>query len=461
MNFTADLLGEVLKTSLSAGGDFGDIFIEETAETALRLEGGVIRDVRTGTVFGAGIRVAVNGAAIYMYLSNPTDASLMNMAQEISEAVSSGAAGEFCSLEEKSTPQINAVEVFPDSADLETKLEYLQRCDQAGREYSSKVTDVIVRYLDTDQKVIIASSDGGIIKDRRIRTRMSAMASARQGGRRQTGFFGAGRSMGLEFFDLVTPESIGTEASRIACVLLDADYAPQGTYPVILANQFGGVIFHEACGHALESGPVAKGASPFSGKLGKKIASAQVTAWDDGTIAGQWGSSKTDDEGTPMGRTKLIHRGKLQSFIADRMGSMKLDHPLTGNGRRESYRFPPAARMTNTFIDAGKHTLDDLISSLEQGIYCRTMGGGSVDTTTTDFNFSVHEAYLVKNGAVDRPIQGASLIGKGTEVLKRIEMVGNDLDFGAGMCGSLSGSLPAAVGQPSILVSSLLIGGRT
>ncbi len=461
MDFERELLEEILRTSLSRGGDYADIFIEESKVTSLHWDSGTLRDVQTGTLFGAGIRVVTGTNFLYIYSGNPSPERLREMASEASEAAGSGRSGTIMPLGDSETEEKHSIQIYPESAGLEKKLEYLRRSDEAGRAYSPLISDVIISYSDKDQQIITAASDGTYAEDRRVRTRMAVTAVAVSGDKRESGFYGPGKAMGLEFFELFPPEGIAREAARSACVLLESDHAPQGSMPVILANEFGGVIFHEACGHALESTSIAKGASPFAGKLNKRIASPQVTAYDDGTLANEWGSSHVDDEGSPTRRTKLIQRGKLVSYLVDKVGSLQTGHPVTGNGRRESYKYPPASRMTNTFIDAGTHTFDQLVSAVDNGLYCRRMGGGSVNPSTTEFNFAVAEAYLVTNGKLDRPVKGASLIGKGTEVLRLIEMAGKDLELGTGMCGSVSGSVPASVGQPTILVSSLLVGGRS
>ncbi|MCX8058701.1 MAG: TldD/PmbA family protein, partial [Spirochaetes bacterium] len=274
------------------------------------------------------------------------------------------------------------------------------------------------------------------------------------------GFYAPGKALGFEFFDKYTPENIARESARIATVMLEADYAPKGKLPVVIDNEFGGVIFHEACGHALEATSVADNASVFTGKLGEKIASDCVTAIDDGTIPNEWGSNYYDDEGNRTQKNILIENGYLKSYLVDKLGAIKMKSQPNGCGRRESYKFAPTSRMSNTYIAPGKYKFEELISSIDYGLYCKKMGGGSVNPPTTDFNFAVSEAYLIKNGKIDRPVKNASLIGKGSEIIKNIDMVADNLEFGTGMCGSFSGSIPANVGQPAIRVQGLVVGGR-
>ena len=229
---------------------------------------------------------------------------------------------------------------------------------------------------------------------------------------------------------------------------------------VAIENGFGGVIFHEACGHSLEATSVAIGASQMAGKLGQKIANEKITAVDDGTIPGAWGSVNIDDEGTPTQRNVLIENGVLKSYMIDRLGSRRMGMPVTGSSRRQNYTFEPTSRMTNTFIENGPDKNEDIIASIEYGLYAKSMGGGSVNPLTGAFNFAVSEGYIIRNGKICEAVRGASLIGTGSQILQNIDMVGQNLERGQGMCGSASGSVPTDVGQPLIRVSSITVGGR-
>ena len=269
-----------------------------------------------------------------------------------------------------------------------------------------------------------------------------------------------GASRGFEFFEKMNIEDYGREASRIAKTVLHADYCPGGKMPVIIDNGFGGVIFHEACGHGLEASSVAKGNSVFAGKLGQKIANSVVSAVDDGTIPNEWGTLNIDDEGTPTKRNLLIENGILKNYMIDKLNGRRMGMESTGSGRRESYKYAPTSRMTNTFILSGKSSLDEMIASTEKGLYAKYMGGGSVNPATGNFNFAVLEGYLIENGKITSPVRGATLIGNGAEILMKIDMVGNNSALAQGMCGSVSGSIPASVGQPAIKVGEITVGGR-
>jgi TldD protein len=461
VNYSQDFLSRVLKQALSRGGDYCDVFIEDRDDTALTFDSGKIKSITTGKTAGVGIRVIYGKSFVYLYSSDPSEKTILELAEATAQSVKWDHTGNLGDFRGSSGRGLVIPKVSPGSVDLARKVEYVQRANQAARDHSSKIQEVMVRYMDHDQRVSIATSDGNFVNDRRVRTRFVVQTIAGRGDEKETGFYGPGRSMGFEFFDEFSPEAVAEESARIALVRLDSDYAPQGKLPVVIDNEFGGVIFHEACGHALEATAVGNDASVFCGKFGKQIASPVVSAVDDGTIPSSWGSADFDDEGNPTQKNQLIKDGVLTSYMIDKLGSIKMGMDSTASSRRESYKFAPTSRMTNTFIEPGEDSFEDMISSIEHGLYCKKLGGGSVNPPTTDFNFAVQEGYLIKNGKIDKPVKGASLIGKGNEILMNIEMIADNLDInGTGMCGSLSGSIPANVGQPAIKVGGLVVGGR-
>jgi TldD protein len=289
---------------------------------------------------------------------------------------------------------------------------------------------------------------------------MTVMAAASDGGGNQTGYLSPGAQRGFEFFDSFDPYETGRQSAQTALIMLGAPYCPAGRMPVAIENGYGGVLFHEACGHSLESASLSKGSSEFSGKLGLRIASPIVSAADDATIPYAYGSVNVDDEGNPGQNKLLIENGILKGFIIDRLGGRRMNLPSSGSGRRQNYKFAPASRMSNTFILPGSDEDEEILSSMAYGLYCRRMGGGSVNTSTGEFNFSVAEGYIVKNGTIDRPVRGATLIGRGSEALLRIDRVGKNPARAQGTCGAQSGSVPAEVGQPLIRVSEMTVGGR-
>ena len=307
---------------------------------------------------------------------------------------------------------------------------------------------------------MVANSEGLFVEDRHVRTRIAVNAVASDGVENQSGGCSPGRGMGLEMFEIFNPREVGIHAAKQAMVNLSADYCKADKLPVAIENGFGGVIFHEACGHSLEATSVGIGMSEMCGKLGQKIANEKITAIDDGTIPNAWGSVNVDDEGNPTQRNVLIENGVLKSYMVDRLGSRRMGMPMTGNSRRQGYTYEPTSRMTNTFIDNGPDKNEDIIASIEYGLYAKEMGGGSVNPLTGAFNFAVREGYMIRNGKICEPVRGASLIGTGSQILQDIDMVGQNLATGQGMCGSSSGSVPTDVGQPLIRVKSITVGGR-
>lgn len=349
---------------------------------------------------------------------------------------------------------------FPQDVDLKKKIQVLKDSYNIMNEYDTSIVQASAVYLDSDQNVLIANSEGLLVTDRRVRTRLHLNAVANYNGDIQTGGKGPGSSMGFEFIENLDVEAEAKDAARIAVTMAKSPYAPQGIMPVVMDNAFGGVLFHEACGHGLEAEFVSTGSSVYAGKMGQQIASKVVTAVDDGTLKNMWGTLNFDDEGTPTQRNVLIENGILKSYLVDNLNGKKMGLRSTGSSRRESYKYVPTSRMNNTFIDRGESSFEDMISSIDYGLYAAKLGGGSVDVVSGDFNFAVMEGYLVKNGKIVHPVKGASLVGTGLEVLQKIDMVGKDLKLAEGMCGASSGSIPAGVGQPQVRVSGLTVGGR-
>jgi len=309
------------------------------------------------------------------------------------------------------------------------------------------------------QEVLVCASDGTYARDIRLHQSLGLNVLAADGEHRASvgrRYGTQGRPEDLHEWD---PDLAAQDLCHSAASMLYADYVQAGQYPVVLANRFGGVIFHEACGHLLETTQVERGTTPFADQIGESIAHEAVTAIDEGLSDGAFGSLSMDDEGMEPQRTVLIENGILRRFLSDRAGETRTAHPRTGSGRRQSYAFAAASRMRNTFIAAGPHSPEDLIASVDRGLYCKAMGGGSVGPTG-QFNFAVEEAYLIEDGQLGRPVKGATLIGEAKEVLPRISMCANDLELAAGFCGSVSGSIFVTVGQPHIRVDTITVGGR-
>lgn len=454
------LIEDILTQALSTGGDFAEVFIEEKFNTGLFMIDGSIEKSLSGKDFGVGIRIFKELFSVYAYTNEVTRDSLIETAKKAAEAITGSKEDITINLIKKEIENRHKIILPPDRVLKGKKVDVMRRAHEAAASYDESISQVRISYSDSIQNVMIANSEGLWAEDTRTRSRIGIESVASKDGDMQTGSYRPGALKGFEFFEDINIEECGIEASRIAKTMLNAKYCPSGKLPVIIDNEFGGVIFHEACGHGLEATSVAKGNSVFAGKLGEKVASELVSAVDDGTLINEWGSANIDDEGTPTRRNLLIENGILKGYMIDKLNGRRMDMSSTGSARRESYKFAPTSRMTNTFILAGKSKLDDMIANTEKGIYASRMGGGSVNPATGDFNFSVMEGYLIENGKITEPVRGATLIGNGPEVLKKIDMVGDNLAHGQGMCGSVSGSIPANVGQPAIRIRQMTIGGR-
>ncbi len=454
------IVESVLACAMSGGADFVELYGEVTRNNSVMMADGKIDRVSDNLISGVGIRAFLGTRTVFASTSDTSREGLMKCARAVAAAMGEIKQDIAVVLRERIFPNIHPATVVPSGVDARERAELLRAGCFAAKEYDAAISQVTGSLIGVDHSILVANTDGLYTTDRHVRTRIAISAVASAAGVNQSGSASPGAGMGLEFFDLVNPREVGTEAARQAMVNLRADYCPAGNMMVAIENGFGGVIFHEACGHSLEATSVAIGASQMAGKLGEKIANVKVTAIDDGTIPGAWGSVNIDDEGTPTQRNVLIENGILKNYMIDRLGSRRMGMPMTGSGRRQGYTFEATSRMTNTFIANGPDRNEDIIASMENGLYCRKMGGGSVNPLTGAFNFAVTEGYLVKNGKICEPVRGASLIGTGSEILQNIDMVGQNLERAQGMCGSSSGSVPTDVGQPLIRVSNITVGGR-
>ncbi|EKQ50887.1 MULTISPECIES: TldD/PmbA family protein [unclassified Clostridium] len=453
---------EVLAKCLVTGGDFAEIFEEDCINNSISLVDGKVDDAIGGRIYGIGIRIFKGLNSVYAYTNNNNLDSLLETAYRAALALGEVRGDKINSiiLNEKHIETIHPIVHYPKYVAYDKKIAILKSAYNGAKNFSSDISQVIASYADKEQNVLIANTEGLYVQDTRIRTRLGISAIASKGNENQTGFEGPGRHKGIEMFDDVDPEYHGREAARIAHTMLHAKNCPAGNMAVAIDNGFGGVIFHEACGHSLEASAVSKGNSVFANKLGEQIASTKVTAIDDGTAPNAWGSLNIDDEGNKTQKNILIENGILKGYMIDKLNGRRMNMEATGSSRRQSYKFQPTSRMTNTYIAAGDDNPDDIIKSIEDGLYAKKLGGGSVNPVTGEFNFAVQEGYLVKNGEIQEPVRGASLIGKGSEVLMDIDMVGNNLDVAQGMCGASSGSIPTNVGQPMIRVKKMTVGGR-
>ena len=454
------VLKEVLHKALSTGADFAEVFVENTKENVINMIDSKVQSINDRVISGVGIRIFKGTRSVSGSTSSLEREDLLACAAKVAGAMDGLPEGKEIILRERIFGDIHPIVMVPSTAEKSYKAELLKRGYFAAKEYHPEIVQVSANLLDVDHNILIANSEGLLTSDRQIRTRMAINAIAAKNGENQTGSCSPGRRMGLELFEEIDPKEIGEEAARQAVTMINAGYIKGGKMPVAIENGFGGVIFHEACGHSLEASAVAIGQSQFAGKLGQQIASSKVTAIDDGTIPNAWGSINIDDEGNPSQRKILIENGILKEYMIDNLNGRRMGRKGNGSCRRQSYQFAPTSRMTNTFIDNGTDKNEDIIKSIEYGLYAKKMGGGSVNPATGSFNFVVTEGYIVRNGEIKEAVRGASLIGKGSDILMDIDMVGQNLERGQGMCGSSSGSIPTDVGQPLLRVSSITVGGR-
>lgn len=451
----------VLHEAQKSGADYAELFLEDNESTRIEMIDGKVESANYARISGAGVRVLLGTQSAYAYCADIDEQSLMETARAAAAALGEAkhaSGGEIrLALKRFETPVRQRFDMISNA----DRIAVMKIGSRVLKSTSAEVTQALVRYLDQVQRVTIVNTDGVFVTDERPRTRIFLQAVAMNGTEAQTGYEGPGCNRGFEAYrDVIDVERFAASAANMAVTMLHAPECPAGNLPVVIDGGFGGVIFHEACGHSLEATAVGRNNSVFCGKLNTKIAADCVSAVDDGTLPGEWGSINVDDEGGTPQRNLLIENGILKGYLIDKLGSRRMNMASTGSSRRQGYMYAPTSRMTNTFICAGKDDDEEMISGMAEGLFARKMGGGSVNPPTGEFNFSVAEGYWVKNGKIVSPVRGATLIGKGSEVLLKIDRVGKNMWMAPGMCGSLSGSVPTNVGQPRIRVSGMTIGGK-
>lgn len=457
---TKQLAELVLQRAVSTGGDFAEIFLEDRISNNILVRNGITETLKKARIHGAGIRVYLGLKSYYVFTNDTTENGLLNCAAKAAACVKSESLYNITQLEQ--LRNVSNLDEILKQRDISAKkkIDLLKAMNKSAKTVDT-ISQVIANYSDSEQHVWIANSEGRFVADTRVYSRINFSTVASNGTETQSSHSGPGASRGFEFFNTIDLNEIAIDTARTSSLMLTAPYCPAGKMPVVIGNGFGGVIFHEACGHSLEASAVAYNNSEFAGKLGQKIASDCVTAVDDGTIPFAWGSENVDDEGTPTTNLTLIENGILKNYMIDRFNNRRLNMELTGSARRESYKYAPTSRMRNTYIANGTDNEEEMISTMGDGLYAARMGGGSVNPATGDFNFAVEEGYLVKGGKIVHPVRGAALIGKGSDILMQIDRVGNNLKQAQGMCGSSSGSVPTNVGQPYIRVKEITVGGKS
>ena len=453
------LAKEILEVALSTGGDFAEVYMEKTTNEVLRLHSGKLSTANVSKVKGAAIRIIKGELEVNSSITDCTYEKLLKAAKTLAGSFNDKKHVEVQPFVEKKVELV----VNPKNVrgnDISREVNLLKTASDTIYAYSKEIVQVICNLTKMEKRIFVFASDSTWQTDYRCNTRLSCQAVASDGKEMETGFDSFGRNQGMEMFDDFDVVPFAKQVAHDAVEMLHAEPMQGGEMPVVINNGFGGVILHEACVHGLEATSVAKGMSVFCNKLGQKVASDIVNAVDDGTNLNAWGSINVDDEGTPSKCNVLIENGILKSYLVDKRNSKKMNHPITGSSRRESYKYQTTSRMTNTYFLNGKSTFDEIIKSTEKGLFAEKMGGGSVNPATGEFNFAVQVGYMIENGKITKPVKGATLVGSGKDVLLHIDMIGDNLSCGYGMCGSMSGSVPTIVGQPTIRVSKMTVGGK-
>ena len=454
---TADAAGRLVERALRRGGDFADLYVERRDTFNLSLDDRRVERAQTGSETGAAIRVVAGDATYFGHVDGLAEADLDRLADEVASAVR-GQRAEARSLAAAQKPQLQSVRVDPQLVPPERKADLLRECDERARSVGGEVSQVAASYVEGRRRVQVANSDGLLAGDDRTRVRLGTQVVARRDDRVEAGSESLAGHAGFELFE-GDPAAVAEQAARRAVTMLAAHPAPAGRMPVVVGNGFGGVLFHEATGHGLESDAVQKHASVYEGRLGDKLASSIVTAYDDGTMLGEWGTDAIDDEGTPCQSTRVLDEGELCIYLYDLLRARKDGRPSTGNGRRQSFRHLPIPRMTNTYIAPLDTDPREIIAGVQRGLYAVSFGGGQVEPATGDFVFGLSEGYLIENGEVTTPVRGATLIGNGLDVLTKIDAIGNDLAMKSGFCGKDGQQVPVGTGQPTVRISELTVGG--
>jgi TldD protein len=459
-------LAILLGLGRAAGADFVEFFLERSSYISSQAEEDAITSISPRLSTGCGVRVLRGKADGYVSTNDLSFNGLKRALERTLAIVGLQLPGPSAFI-----PEIN-LEFLRDYGTKRNKDAWLAQCSSmqemsdvllaANADLGRKATHVQSRravYFRDWQEVLVAASDGTFARDVRLTQSVGFSLLCADGDQRSSINKRVGDTSNPGFLRSWNYGTDVEEVAESAGKMLYADFVESGSYPVVMANAFGGVIFHEACGHLLETTQIERKVTPFIDKKGEKIAHENLTAWDEGLTKDEFGTIDMDDEGMPAQRTLLIENGILKNFISDRVGSIRTGHPRTGSGRRQSYAYAAASRMRNTYIAPGPYSNDDLFASIDKGIYCKKMGGGSVGTTG-QFNFAVDEAYLIENGKVTKPLKGATLIGTATDMMQKISMSSQDIGLAPGFCGSVSGSVYVTVGQPHIKVDGITIGGR-
>ncbi|HXF59299.1 MAG TPA: TldD/PmbA family protein [Candidatus Saccharimonadales bacterium] len=458
-----ETVNRILQEALKRGGDAADVFAEQRFRTSIVLDAGKINSVSYGYPRGAGVRVVRRNQTGFAFSDEISFSSLLDAARVASSVVETQSPTNPIDVTARNIAPPFTI-VSPEPLMLEMgKLDLMTRMDQAARAADPRIVSVRIEYVDETRDILVGTSEGIYVLDRQYFTSIVCTAAALANGKRGSGLSTLGGRVGVDYFKRMSVEDAGRAAALQATRLLDAGPAPAGAMPVVIAPGWGGVLIHESLGHALEADGIRRGTSILAGLAGTRVASPLVRVVDDARWPNGRGSFAVDDEGTPGQRTVAVDGGVLQSYLVDKQNGWLLSLRSTGNGRRMSYRNWPLPRMTNTYIDNGTSDPASLLSGITKGFYAAELGGGSVETTSGNFNFAVREGYWIENGKITRPVRGAVLVGNSLQTMQRIEGIGNDLQVEQtrGTCGKDGQMVPVGVGQPTVRFSSITVGGST
>ncbi len=451
----------ILNYGLKTGADYAEIYIEEKDTFAVVVENGKVENSSIRHSYGAGIRLLNKLQSVYGYTNDVNEKSLTKLIKNLSNSFHEKQQLFVDKLTTKKAKNLSVIEnSFSNVKDTDI-IDYLKKGDEVLRNYDKRIVRTNVSFSYSISRVQIINTKGINNLDYKERGRCGIMCMAADQGKIETGFEGPGASAGFEFFEKnVDIKSVAKNVAEKTILMIEAKECPSGRMPVVIGNGFGGTLFHEACGHPLEASAVSKNLSVFSGKIGQQIASPILSAIDDGSIPNGWGSNNIDDEGNKTQKTLLIENGILKNYLIDDFNGRRMGMKGNGACRRQSYKYEPTSRMSNTYICAGKSTPEEIIAATKFGLYAKSLAGGQVNPVTGEFNFGCSEAYLIRDGKICEPVRGASVIGTGQEILMNIDMIGNDLERAQGMCGAGSGYIPVDVGQPTIRVREMTVGGN-
>lgn len=456
------LCERLLSAGMERGADFAEVYVERNEFTAVTLEEDKVKSAQNGLSQGVGVRV-ISGAKVgYAYSDDLDEEALFRAARTAAFIAHGGGSERAFKVTRTPLPMFYRLDDHLADVDVAQKRDLVVRANKAARRYDKRIKQVMCSWADSTKRVLIANTAGRLAEDTQDLCRISTMVVAEgKKGERRTGSYGGGGRVSFKHFDTFTPELVAREAARQAVAGLGAADAEAGQQTVVLAPGWSGILLHEAVGHGLEADFIRKGTSLFAGQLGQKVASDLVTVIDDGTMANARGSLNVDDEGNAAQFKVLIERGELKGYMYDALNAKLMGQQTTGSGRRESFKHLPMPRMTNTYLAPGEDTPEEILRSVDKGVYCANFGGGQVDITNGNFVFEVSEAYEIKKGKLGRPLKGVTLIGVGPEALKNVSKVGNDPapDPGMGTCGKDGQSVPVGVGLPTLRIDNMTVGG--